>query len=138
MGSNVLTSKGALGKDVLSLKGGRGALIKAPVGLHDLNERMNRSANRERPRVGESSLKRESIEGRRYLEGLRFQPNRGNPAVRDCDPKNNGKKIVFHLTPPSRNVNKIVLPLKPHRTFTKSNYPKVHEFIAGCRSDDHQ
>jgi hypothetical protein len=37
-GSNVLTSKGALGEDVL--KGGRGALIKAPVGLQDLKERI--------------------------------------------------------------------------------------------------
>jgi hypothetical protein len=40
-GSNVLTSKGALGEDVLSCaKGGRGAMIKAPVGLQDLNERI--------------------------------------------------------------------------------------------------
>ena len=82
-GSNVLISKGALGEDVLSCKRGRGALIKAPVCLQDLNERMNRSANRESSRVREPSLKLERIEGRCYVEGLRFQPDRGNPAVRD-------------------------------------------------------
>jgi hypothetical protein len=58
-------------------------MIKAPVRLQDLNERMNRSANRERSRVCEPSLKLESVWGRRYVEGLRFQPDRGNPAVRD-------------------------------------------------------
>ena len=81
-------------------KEGRGALIKAAVSLQDLSEWMNRTANRVRSGVCEPSLKLVSIEGRRYVEGLRFQPDRGNPAVRDDRgghrKQRHGREAVWH------------------------------------------